>query len=250
MSGVFGLVGPSYPSRSASVAHVPTAFERPYEAARREGVHGNWRPGLRSADADWLDDRDEVIAKSRDIGRNEGVGASATMRVVNSSVGFRWDFTSKPNHRALGISYEAARELGQAIGAEWEQYAYGIHFCADAERTLTFGQLLRLSAAHIFNDGEMLGLVEWAEEELTKYKTRLRVVDPDRLSAPATASAGGVITLAVEPPVPTLVPGSAVADLAKPQAVFRQVIVESGMGELDALHSAPGTLSAIQDLRA
>lgn len=185
MSGVFGLRGPAYPStRSASVAHVPTAFERPYEAARREGVHANWRPGLRSADADWLDDRDEVIAKSRDIGRNEGVGASATMRVVNASVGFRWDFTSKPNHRALGISYEAARELGQAIGAEWEQYAYGIHFCADAERTLTFGQLLRLSAAHIFNDGEMLGLVEWAEEELTKYKTRLRVVDPDRLSNP------------------------------------------------------------------
>lgn len=71
-----------------------------------------------------------------------------------------------------------------------------------------------------------------------------------RLSAPATASAGGVITLAVEPPVPTLVPGSAVADLAKPQAVFRQVIAESGMGELDALHSAPGTLYAIQDLRA
>lgn len=71
-----------------------------------------------------------------------------------------------------------------------------------------------------------------------------------RLSAPATATAGGVVTLAVEPPVPTLVPGTAVADLAKPQAVFKQVISESGMGELDALHSAGGTLSAVQDLRA
>jgi len=71
-----------------------------------------------------------------------------------------------------------------------------------------------------------------------------------RVVAPAVASASGVITVAVEPPVPTLVPGSAVADLAKPQAVFRQVIAESGMGELDALHSAGGTLSAVQDLRA
>lgn len=186
---MFGLVGApmsgGYPGRrSASVAHVPPSFERPYEAARRDGVHANWRGRPRSADADWLEDRDEVVAKARDIGRNEGVGASASMRVINSAVGFRWDFTSKPNHHALGISYEAARDLGRNIDAEWEQYAYGIHFCADAERTLTFGQLLRLSAAHIFNDGEMLGLIEWAAKEATRYKTRLRVVDPDRLSNP------------------------------------------------------------------
>lgn len=184
MKGVFGLVGPGWPSRGASVGHVPPSFERPYEAARRDGAHAHWRAVPRSADADWLEDRDEVVAKARDIGRNEGVGASASMRVINSAVGFRWDFTSKPNHRALGISYEAARDLGQDIDAAWEQYAYGIHFSADAERTLTFGQLLRLSAAHIFNDGEMLGLIEWASNETTRFKTRLRIVDPDRLSNP------------------------------------------------------------------
>lgn len=144
----------------------------------------NWRPGLRSADADWLQDRDQVIARSRDVGRNDGVGASASMRVVNAAVGYRWDFTSKPNWRALGITYEAARELGSQIDAAWEMYAYGIHFAPDAERTRTFGQLLRLSAAHIFNDGEMVGLIEWAGDEPTRFQTRLRVVDPDRLSNP------------------------------------------------------------------
>lgn len=70
-----------------------------------------------------------------------------------------------------------------------------------------------------------------------------------RVVGPAVATAAGVVTLAVEPPVPTLVPGSAVADLARPQAVFKQVTAESGMTELDALHSAAGTLSAVQDLR-
>ena len=75
MSGTFGLIGKPYPARSASAAHVAPSFGRPYEAARRGGVHGNWRPPLRSADADWLEDRDDPIAKARDIGRNEGVGA-------------------------------------------------------------------------------------------------------------------------------------------------------------------------------
>ncbi len=192
MSETFGLVGPALegPARSARA----TRPERPYEAARRSGTFGGRRLGLRSANADWLYDRDEVIAKARDVGRNDGVGASASMRVVNSAVGYRWDFTSKPNWRALGVSYEEARELGAQIDAQWEMYAYGIHFQSDAERTLTFGQQLRLSAAHIFNDGEMVGLVEWAEDEPTRFKTRLRIVDPDRLSQPNGLPEGAVTT--------------------------------------------------------
>jgi lambda family phage portal protein len=158
--------------------------DRAHEGARRTGTFNrNWRPGLLPADA-WLYDRDEVIARSRDVGRNEGVGASASMRVVNAAVGFRWDFTSKPNARLLGISYEAARELGADIDALWETYAYGIHFTCDAERMLTFGGLLRMSGAHIFNDGEMVGVVEYAHDEPTRFRTRLRVIDPDRLSNP------------------------------------------------------------------
>lgn len=158
---------------------------RAYEAAERRGTFmDRWRPGLRSADADWLYDRNDVVARARDIARNEGVGAAAGKRVVNAAVGFRWDFNCVPNWRALGISYEAAREFGAQVDALWEQYAYGIHFLADAERQLTFGQLLRLSAAHIFNDGEAFGLVEYASDEATTFRTRLRIVDPDRVSNP------------------------------------------------------------------
>lgn len=183
MSSIFAEIGQPYPSPRAQAQG--EGLSRTHEGASRRGAFmANWRVGLRSADADWMPDRDDVVARSRDVGRNEGVGASATMRTVNSAVGFRWDFTSKPNWIALGIPYEVARELGQRIGAAWEQYAYGIHFQADAERVLTFGGLLRLSAAHIFNDGEMLGVIEWADDEDTRYCTRLRVVDPDRLSNP------------------------------------------------------------------
>lgn len=167
-------------------ASASTAPDRPHEGARSRGFFmKNWRSGgLRSADADWLYDRDEVVARARDVARNEGIGAAAGMRVINAAVGHRWDFTSKPNWKALGISYEDARELGSQIDALWEMYAYGIHFQPDAERTKTFGQLLRMSAAHIFHDGEMVGLVEYADDEPTRFKTRLRIVDPDRLSNP------------------------------------------------------------------
>lgn len=153
-------------------------------AADRGAFLKNWRPGLRSADADWFFDRDDAVARARDLGRNEGIAAAALNRRINSSVGFRWDFSAKPSARALGITPEAARELGAEIESAWEQYAYGVLFQADAERSATFGQLLRMGAAHIFQDGEAFALVEWAGDEGTRFKTRLRIVDPDRVTNP------------------------------------------------------------------
>lgn len=170
---------------SRAKAQANADLNRPNEAARRKGVFMNqWRPGLRSADADWLGDRNDVVARARDVGRNEPVGGAALHRRLNSAVGFGWRLSSKPNARALGVSYEVAFELGRRIEIKWKAYAEGVLFTADAERQLTFGQLLRLAASHIFQDGEALGLVEWAADEPTLFKTRLRVVDPDRLSNP------------------------------------------------------------------
>lgn len=70
-----------------------------------------------------------------------------------------------------------------------------------------------------------------------------------RVIEPAIATSGGVVAVAMEPPLPTLVPAGAVADFAKPQCVMRMLTDESQIGELDALHSAAGTLAAVQDLR-
>ncbi len=180
-SGLVDAAGRALPSSRRASA----ALERPQAGAKRHGVFmSGWRPGLRSADADWLYDRNDVIARSRDVGRNEGVGASASTRMLNSAVGFRWTLSCTPNWRLLGVSYEAARELGAQIEALWETYAYGVHFTSDAERISTFGGQLRMAAAHIFNDGEALGLVEYAADEATTFRTRLRLVDPDRLSNP------------------------------------------------------------------
>lgn len=155
------------------------------EGAEQRGTFmRRWRPGLRSADADWLPERNIVQARQRDLGRNSGIAVSARNRRINSAVGFRWRLVPKINPRALGISPEAARDLRRQIKAKFHPYAYGPTFQADAERCKTFGQLLRMGAAQIFDEGEALGVVEYAAEEPTRFKTRLRMIDPDRLSQP------------------------------------------------------------------
>ena len=117
------------------------------------------------------------MARARDVGGNEGIGASASTRRVNSAVGFAGT-SRKLDHRALGISYEAARELGGQIDSLWERYAERIHFCADGTPA-TRAEPPRLSAAQISNDGEAPGLVD-TRPTSRSVPTRLRIVDLDR----------------------------------------------------------------------
>jgi len=171
--------------RASALAGALVRGEAPYGGARQAGTFlSEWRATLRSADADYLPDRDRLTARVRDLIRNDPVAASIPTRRVNSAVGTGWRRISRPDFETLGITRDAADILGRQIEREWRRYAQGVFFQADAERRLTFGQLLRVAAHHIIADGEALGVLEWDSAAQTKYKTRLRLIDPDRLSNP------------------------------------------------------------------
>lgn len=166
----------------AIVGDYPSA----YDGAGGHGTYfSEWPAALRSANRDILPARNAITARVRERLRNDPIAASHRSRRVNSVVGRGWQVKFRPNARALGISLEAARQLGQDLTTEFKLYAYSHNFCSDAERRLTFGQQLRLTTSHLCGaDGEALALSEWADDEPTRYKTRLRLVDPDRLSNP------------------------------------------------------------------
>jgi len=157
----------------------------PYDGAAREGEWtSNWRTGIKSPDLEYLPFRDQLVARARDLARNEPIAGAAIARRKNSAVGRGWRLSSKPDARVLGITPEQAATLGLQIEAEWRMFAYGHAFEIDAERRLNFGQLLRVATHHYMADGEGFGLAEWAPDEPTRYRTRLRIVDPDRVSNP------------------------------------------------------------------
>ncbi len=172
--------------RTAEMTDREGRFFHPNDGASHRGTFmRGWYANIQSADADTFWDRDTLVARARDIARNTPVGKSVTQRKVNAVVGFKWRLSPRLSARALGVTPDQARELRSQISAKFNAWAYGPTFTADAERTKTFGQVLRASAFHLVQDGEALILVEYAGDEPTKYKTRARIVDPDRLSNPA-----------------------------------------------------------------
>lgn len=156
-----------------------------FEGASMRGAWwSNWSSWITSPDKEWLPVRDFTTARARDQIRNDPLAATAVQRKKNTVVGKGWRMSSRPLAKALGITPDQAAELGEQIETEWKLYAYGHAFEIDGHRKQDLGGLLRLAISHYMHDGEMLGLVEWAEDEGTRYRTRLQIVDPDRLSNP------------------------------------------------------------------
>lgn len=187
-------------SRSRARAEVDADSDQVYEAAKHRGqLFRRWPVRLQSADRDYLPARHDLVGRARDQFRNEPIAASAVARKKNAAIGKGWRFSSKPDARALGISPEQARELGNLINTEWRIYANSYNFLSDAERRQAYGQQLRVAASHLMMDGEFLAQVDYADDDdIARYKTCLRLIDPDRLSTPLGMMDGDTIRAGVE----------------------------------------------------
>jgi lambda family phage portal protein len=167
----------------------------PYDAAQVSTAEmGEWFPQIHSPDyeLDW--NRDRIVARARDLYRNEGWARGAIGRILDSTIGSEYRLVSKPDYRALawrhGKSFDAlwAREFRQAAEAWWRAYANDIGHWNDVERQLTVSQQFRLALGHKLVDGESIMLSYWLEDRVgtggAQYATAYQLVDPDRLANP------------------------------------------------------------------
>ncbi len=131
-----------------------------------------WRPPLRSADADTLADIDTAKARSRDLVRNNPFAKNA-LRILRDSVIGPGHFlcspgpqsslagqpfphplslavqlparapglSLKPDHVSLGIPADVARSWARRAERRWELYANSPGKYADARRLQTFNQI-------------------------------------------------------------------------------------------------------------
>lgn len=171
--------------RAGSAPRAMTAYDG---ASRTSQATGLWNATLASPDAEYAYERDTVVARARDLVRNDGAASAAVTRAADLVVGHRFVLAAKPDGEALGIDRAAARALGRAMEREWRAWADDPRKFCHKQRRLTFAGMLTLLARQVAGpEGEGLAVLGWRRdfaERGARYATCLDVIDPDRLSNP------------------------------------------------------------------
>jgi len=168
----------------------------PYEAAAWETQEmGSWLPWIRSPDSEINQFRDRMVARHRDLVRNDGLAAGGITRILDNTVGASLRLSANPDYRALAArtgnrKFDSvwAEEYRRTVEALWRGYADDIGRYGDVSRQLTVSQQMRLALRHKLIDGDSLVVTYWMPERVgygrADYATAFMVVDPDRLSNP------------------------------------------------------------------
>ena len=168
----------------------------PYTAAAWQTQEmGDWLPWIRSPDAEINMFRDRMVARGRDLVRNDGWASGGVIRILDNTVGASFRLSAQPDYRALQLTtgvkeFDAtwADEFRRATEALWRGFAESLGHYNDVGRQLTVSQQFRLALRHKLIDGENLILTYWMDDRVgyggADYATAFMVVDPDRLSNP------------------------------------------------------------------
>lgn len=168
----------------------------PYDAADIYGqVVAGWRPYLYSPDGEINMYRDRIVARVRDLVRNDGWASGAVTRILDNAIGGRYRPMFRPDYRALAAytgnpAFDAvwSHEFSAVAEANYRTWALDPAKYCDAARSLTMPQLMRLAFRHKLIDGDALAQVQWLPHRVgvgrARYATAIQLIDPDRLSNP------------------------------------------------------------------
>lgn len=179
---------------SAGLGGGVQGFAFPYDAAAYSTPEmGEWMPQVRSPDGEINLYRDRMVARTRDLVRNDGWANGVVGTILDATIGASYRRISKPDYRRLalfakGFDAEWGREFSQTADALYREYAEDLGRYCDVQRRLTMTQQFRICLGHKLVDGESLLLPYWLPDRVgrgaARYATAFLGVDPDRLSNP------------------------------------------------------------------
>lgn len=144
----------------------------------------HWNPSLRSPDREVLPARNRVVARSRDLDRNNGWTQGGINKRVEAVVGANIRLRYKPDFAAMGQSAEWAAEFARQVESLWRGWANDPRMLCDVERHSQFGGLVMLAYRHYLIDGEAAAPIMFIDDRGGIMSTSVLALDPDRISNP------------------------------------------------------------------
>lgn len=177
------VADPAPQSDLDAIEQLPTLEASAYRAASLDDrALAGWVPPRGSADADLEGELELMVARSRDMARNNGLVSGADQTLKDNIIGAVLRLVAKPDYRLLGRDAEWARDWSRNVEAHFRSWAETTECDAGRKQTLLGLSLQMLGGA--FNNGDGLALPIWKERAGSKWGTRLHVIESDRLATP------------------------------------------------------------------
>lgn len=168
----------------------------------------DWLARLASPAAEIHQDRDTLVARARDLVRNDGWASGSVTHILDATVGADLRLMSQPDWRSLAARSNAkfddtwAREFRRAAEISWRSWAYDPGLWCDAERRFMIPDLFRLGFRQLLVTGEVLAMLPWITARRgygrARYATAVQVLDSDRLTNPNTGPDTATMRAGVE----------------------------------------------------
>lgn len=168
-------------ARAASAAPA-AAHMGAHDAASHDQALSAWNPFAGSADADLLSDLPTLMARSRDLARNNGLMSGGMQTLRDNIVGSTLRLSATPDYRLLGWSREQAREWANHTEALHRSWADTTE--CDAARSLNLLGLTLQALGSAMLNGDALALPLWLPRPGQRWATRLMLIESDRLATP------------------------------------------------------------------
>lgn len=175
-------------------ARRPLASIAPYEAGASDTQEtADWSPWLGSADSEVNPWRNPIVARIRDMVRNDGWASGSVTRLVDTAVGVTLRPVPRPDFRSLsawspGFDAAWAAEFASWAKGWWRDWAEDPARWCDLKRRHTVPQQFGLAFRSMLVDGDALAVVSWRPDRRAMGRgvlaTTIGLVDADRLSNP------------------------------------------------------------------
>lgn len=164
--------------------HPTISGGRAYDAGRRDiPSMSGWRARIGQVDREALESRDQIVARARDLVRNNPIISGGVDRRSEAVVGARIRMRAQPDFEAMGRDFEWADKWARGVEAQFRVWDRDSRKLCDAERTQNFGSMVNTAYRHWWVDGEALAYIEMRDRG-SAYQTCVRLIDPDRLINP------------------------------------------------------------------
>ncbi|MDD2999516.1 MAG: phage portal protein, partial [Candidatus Riflebacteria bacterium] len=147
-----------------------------YRGAARNRLRADWTTRATKPDAPkW--EQNTLVARSRDIERNDPVGAGLVDTMGINVVGKGLRPQSKIRAEVLGCSEEQADEYRTMAESAFEA------FCktADAREISTYDHLQFMALTQICRDGECVARPVWSEKPYKKFARAIQLIEREML---------------------------------------------------------------------